>query len=117
MHIHGQREHERIRRAKGEEGDGRLGWDDYKEMTFTQDVIKEALRCGNVVKFVHRKAIKPIHYKGIKIKILHKHPWMPDPSAVFAAQLWWDLPKKVNLAFIFFRIHLVSQSHTIGILD
>lgn len=80
-----------------------MGWDDYKEMTFTQDVIKEALRCGNVVKFVHRKAIKPIHYKGIKIKILHKHPWMPDPSAVFAAQLWWDLPKKVDLAFMFFK--------------
>ena len=42
----------------------RLGWDDYKNMQFTQCVINEALRLGNVVKFLHRKSIKPIQYKG-----------------------------------------------------
>jgi len=27
-------------------------------------VINEALRCGNIVKFVHRKALKDVKYKG-----------------------------------------------------
>ncbi|XXG60196.1 hypothetical protein AAC387_Pa04g2161 [Persea americana] len=58
-----RREHERV-------GDGRqLQWDDYKQMSFTQDVMKEALRCGNLIKFVCRKSIKPIHYKGFKIPV------------------------------------------------
>lgn len=34
-------------------------------MRLTQCLINEALRLGNVVKFVHRKAIKPVRYKGI----------------------------------------------------
>jgi hypothetical protein len=27
-------------------------------------VINEALRCSNIVKFVHRKALKDVRYKG-----------------------------------------------------
>lgn len=28
-------------------------------------VINETLRCGNIVKFVHRKALKDVRYKGV----------------------------------------------------
>ncbi|KAL5998261.1 hypothetical protein ACLOJK_009199 [Asimina triloba] len=54
-------EHETIsKRKKGEQ----LNWEDYKQMGFTQKVINEALRCGNIVKFVHRKALKDVQFKG-----------------------------------------------------
>jgi hypothetical protein len=32
-------------------------------------VINEALRCGNIVKFVHRKALKDVRYKGKQTRI------------------------------------------------
>ncbi|KAI3990402.1 hypothetical protein MKX01_021337 [Papaver californicum] len=54
-------EHENIRRGKEE--NEYLNWEDYKKMEFTQNVISEALRCGNIVKFVHRKALKDIRFK------------------------------------------------------
>ncbi|RWW53921.1 hypothetical protein BHE74_00039537 [Ensete ventricosum] len=40
---------------------------DYKDMRLTHCLINEALRLGNVVKFVHRKAIKPVRYKEFEI--------------------------------------------------
>lgn len=43
--------------------DGYLNSEDYKKMEFTQYVISETLRCGNIVKFVHRKAIKDVRFK------------------------------------------------------
>ncbi|ONK69329.1 uncharacterized protein A4U43_C05F21710 [Asparagus officinalis] len=55
-------EHQRIRANK--EKDEYLNLEDYKKMDFTQHVINEALRCGNIVKFVHRKAIKDVRFKG-----------------------------------------------------
>ncbi|XP_047334419.1 cytochrome P450 724B1-like [Impatiens glandulifera] len=58
-------EHESIRSKKKE--DDLLNWDDFKRMDFTQKVINETLRLGNVVKFVHRKALKDIKYKGYLI--------------------------------------------------
>lgn len=33
--------------------------------TFLRQVISEALRYGNIVKFVHRKAIKDVKFRGI----------------------------------------------------
>jgi hypothetical protein len=33
-------------------------------MWMSFQVINEALRCGNIVKFVHRKALKDVRYKG-----------------------------------------------------
>ncbi|KAL3723054.1 hypothetical protein ACJRO7_035268 [Eucalyptus globulus] len=45
-------EHLAIRQKKGSEEP--LNGEDYKQMEYTNDVICEALRCGNVVKFVHR---------------------------------------------------------------
>ncbi|CAN1225196.1 Cytochrome P450 90B1 [Linum perenne] len=36
-------------------------------MEFTQCVISETLRLGNVVRFLHRKALKDVRYKGYDI--------------------------------------------------
>ncbi|KAL6845776.1 hypothetical protein ACP4OV_024351 [Aristida adscensionis] len=56
-----KREHDSIRSNKGKEE--ALTSEDYKKMEYTQQVINEALRCGNIVKFVHRKALKDVRYK------------------------------------------------------
>ncbi|PUZ47578.1 hypothetical protein GQ55_7G176900 [Panicum hallii var. hallii] len=56
-----KREHDSIRSNKGKEES--LTSEDYKKMEYTQHVINEALRCGNIVKFVHRKALKDVRYK------------------------------------------------------
>ncbi|THU66380.1 hypothetical protein C4D60_Mb05t13540 [Musa balbisiana] len=53
-------EHQSIRANKKDEY---LNSEGYKKMEFTQHVINETLRCGNIVKFVHRKALKDVRYK------------------------------------------------------
>lgn len=58
-------EHGSIRSKKKK--DEPLNWEDYKMMGFTQNVINEALRYGNVVKFLHRKALRDIKFKGYLI--------------------------------------------------
>ncbi|CAJ1786569.1 unnamed protein product [Sphenostylis stenocarpa] len=58
-------EHQEIRKRK-KEGEP-LNWDDYKQMEFTQNVINEAMRCGNVVKFLHRKAVEDVKFKDYVI--------------------------------------------------
>lgn len=58
-------EHEMI--ASTKQKTEHLDWGHYKQMTFTQDVINEALRCGNVVKFLHRKALKDIKFTEFQI--------------------------------------------------
>ncbi|KAL5572828.1 hypothetical protein UlMin_022425 [Ulmus minor] len=58
-------EHQAIRKNK-KEGE-LLSWEDYKKMEFTFHVIREAMRCGNVVKFVHRKALQDVKFKGVLI--------------------------------------------------
>ncbi|GLJ05903.1 hypothetical protein SUGI_0027860 [Cryptomeria japonica] len=61
-------EHLGIARAKElSEMDSDLNWEDYKRMWFTQCVINETLRLGNVVRFVHRKALQNVHFKGYEI--------------------------------------------------
>ncbi|KAK7826580.1 cytochrome p450 90b1 [Quercus suber] len=72
-------EHQGIRKRK-EDGEP-LNWEDYKKMKFTRNVIIniifiysdlfstrkvicEAMRCGNVVKFLHRKALQDVKYKA-----------------------------------------------------
>lgn len=55
-------EHQAIRSLK-EKDDEYLNWEDYKKMEFTQNVINEALRYGNIVKFVHRKALKDVKFR------------------------------------------------------
>ncbi|KAL2240582.1 cytochrome P450 724B1 [Sesamum indicum] len=56
-----ENEHQVLRKRK-KEGEP-LSWEDYKNMEFTSHVISEALRCGNLVKFVHRKALKDVKFK------------------------------------------------------
>lgn len=58
-------EHEMIASTKHKEE--HLSWSHYKQMTFTQHVMSEALRYGNIVKFVHRKALKDIKFKDFQI--------------------------------------------------
>ncbi|KAL8506252.1 hypothetical protein ACS0TY_017209 [Phlomoides rotata] len=58
-------EHQKIRGMK--KIDEFLDWEDYKGMEYTQNVISEALRFGNIVKFVHRKAIKDVKFKDYVI--------------------------------------------------
>ncbi|KAK9285374.1 hypothetical protein L1049_024565 [Liquidambar formosana] len=58
-------EHQYIRSIKPK--DEYLNWEDYKKMDFTQNVINEALRYGNVVKFVHRKALKDVKFRDYLI--------------------------------------------------
>ncbi|CAI0456452.1 unnamed protein product [Linum tenue] len=60
--IRMQEEHEAIRRNKGKGQP--LGWEDYQKMDFTRNVTKEAVRCGNLVKFLHRKALQDVEFKG-----------------------------------------------------
>ncbi|KAL9158541.1 hypothetical protein ABFS82_08G075900 [Erythranthe guttata] len=63
-------EHMKIATAKRERETGEaveLSWDDYKKMEFTQCVISETLRLGNVVRFLHRKALKDVRYKEYDI--------------------------------------------------
>ncbi|XP_007049443.2 PREDICTED: cytochrome P450 724B1 [Theobroma cacao] len=60
-----KQEHQNIRSRK--QNDDHLDWEDYKKMEFTQIVINEALRYGNIVKFVHRKALKDVKFRGYLI--------------------------------------------------
>ncbi|KAH9327104.1 hypothetical protein KI387_007282, partial [Taxus chinensis] len=85
-------EHEFIRRGK--EKDECLNMDDYKQMTFTQNVINEALRLGNVVKFVHRKAVKDIKFKEYDIPAGWKV--LPILSAVHLDSSNFDNPFEFN---------------------
>ncbi|TKY63172.1 monooxygenase protein [Spatholobus suberectus] len=58
-------EHQEIRKRK-KEGE-LLNWEDYKQMEFTQKVMYEAMRCGNVVKYLHRKAVQDVKFKDYVI--------------------------------------------------
>ncbi|KAL5798167.1 hypothetical protein ACOSQ2_002987 [Xanthoceras sorbifolium] len=58
-------EHQKIRSMK--QKNEYLNWEDYKKMEFTQNVINEALRFGNVVKFVHREALKDVKFRDYLI--------------------------------------------------
>ncbi|KAK1296491.1 hypothetical protein QJS10_CPB15g01156 [Acorus calamus] len=89
-------EHQNIKRNKKK--DEYLNWEDYKRMEFTQNVINEALRCGNIVKFVHRKAIKDVRFKDYLIpsgwKVLpvfsavHLDPSFHDNALQFHPWRW-----------------------------
>ncbi|RLN17536.1 hypothetical protein C2845_PM02G23360 [Panicum miliaceum] len=54
-------EHDSIRKGKGENQS--LQWSDYRSMAFTQCVINETLRVGNIVNGVLRRANTDIHFK------------------------------------------------------
>lgn len=91
-----KREHDSIRSNKGKEEC--LTSEDYKKMEYTQHVINEALRCGNIVKFVHRKALKDVRYKEYLIpsgwKVLpvfsavHLNPSLHGNAQQFQPRRW-----------------------------
>ncbi|KAG7550622.1 Cytochrome P450 superfamily [Arabidopsis thaliana x Arabidopsis arenosa] len=94
-------EHEAIRAKKG---DGELlSWEDYQKMEFTQCVMSEALRCGNIVKTVHRKATHDIKFKeyvipkGWKVfpifTAVHLDPSLHENPFEFNPMRWTDKAK------------------------
>ncbi|XP_059643311.1 cholesterol 22-monohydroxylase CYP90B51-like [Cornus florida] len=87
-------EHIEIARAKKQSGDTELNWDDYKKMEFTQCVISETLRLGNVVRFLHRKAVKDVRYKGYDIPCGWKV--LPVIAAVHLDSSLFDQPQHFN---------------------
>ncbi|KAK4748137.1 hypothetical protein SAY87_014723 [Trapa incisa] len=86
-----------------------LNWEDYKRMEFTQKVINEAMRCGNIVKFVHRKAVRDVRFKdyfiprGWKVLPVLSAPNL-DPSIHADAphfNPWrWENNEQVNRKFM-----------------
>ncbi|KAL5718909.1 22alpha-hydroxysteroid 23-monooxygenase [Ranunculus cassubicifolius] len=56
-------ENMKLKRRKSELGESLL-WTDYMSLTFTQDVITETLRMGNIILGVMRKAMKDVEIKG-----------------------------------------------------
>ncbi|CAM8980483.1 unnamed protein product [Rhodiola kirilowii] len=91
-----RKEHQRIRREKLEAGEKKnLSWEDYKKMDFTLKVVNESLRCGNIVKYLFKKSLQDIEFKGYFIpagwqvlpiftathvdSAIHKNPFEFDP--------------------------------------
>ncbi|EOX91116.1 Cytochrome P450 - like 10 [Theobroma cacao] len=87
-------EHLEIFRAKKQSGEMELNWDDYKKMKFTQCVINETLRLGNVVRFLHRKALKDVRYGGYDIPCGWKV--LPVIAAVHLDPSLFDQPEHFN---------------------
>ncbi|KAH8508369.1 hypothetical protein H0E87_010476 [Populus deltoides] len=87
-------EHIEISRAKKQSGEMEMNWDDYKKMEFTQCVISETLRLGNVVRFLHRKAVRDVRYKGYDIPCGWKV--LPVISAVHLDSTVFDQPQQFN---------------------
>ncbi|KAJ4961227.1 hypothetical protein NE237_021137 [Protea cynaroides] len=98
-------EHHAIRKEK-QKGEP-LNMEDYKKMEFTQNVINEALRCGNIVKFLHRKALTDVNYKGYLIpsgwKVLpiltaaHLNPSLHENATEFNPWRWKGQEMSKNL--------------------
>uniref|UniRef100_A0A0D9VRH9 Cytochrome P450 90B1 n=1 Tax=Leersia perrieri TaxID=77586 RepID=A0A0D9VRH9_9ORYZ len=87
-------EHLGIARRQRLRGECKLSWEDYKEMVFTQCVINETLRLGNVVRFLHRKVIKDVHYKGYDIPSGWKI--LPVLAAVHLDSSLYEDPQRFN---------------------
>lgn len=97
-------EHKMIRDAKKSD-EARLCWEDYKKMSFTQCVINETLRLGNVVRFVHRKALQDVCFKDYIIpkgwKVLpifcavHLDPTIYKNPFRFDPWRWQDSEKSI----------------------
>nr|GMC57576.1 cytochrome P450 90B1 [Ipomoea batatas]GMC62635.1 cytochrome P450 90B1 [Ipomoea batatas] len=73
-------EHSEISKPNEKSGVKELTWEDYKKMEFTHCVVNETLRLGNVVRFLHRKAIKDVRYKAVHLDpSLFDHPQHFNP--------------------------------------
>ncbi|XP_006838682.2 cytochrome P450 90D2 [Amborella trichopoda] len=56
----------KLKRLKAQAGE-KLCWTDYMSLSFTQNVITETLRIGNIINAVMRKALKDVEIKGYLI--------------------------------------------------
>ncbi|KAL1308035.1 hypothetical protein HN51_049947 [Arachis hypogaea] len=59
-------EHDQIR-SKKSNSEAPLEWSDYKSMAFTQCVVNETLRVGNIIGGIFRRAMTDINIKGYTI--------------------------------------------------
>ncbi|XP_030457476.1 3-epi-6-deoxocathasterone 23-monooxygenase CYP90D1 [Syzygium oleosum] len=59
-------ENTKLKRSKAKLGE-QLSWNDYLSLSFTQDVITETLRMGNIIIGVMRKAMRDVEIKGYSI--------------------------------------------------
>ncbi|KAH9294485.1 hypothetical protein KI387_040311, partial [Taxus chinensis] len=59
-----QDEHDSILKSNG---DKKLSWDDYKSMKFTECVVNEVLRLGNLAPFLYRDTKQDVSIKGYHI--------------------------------------------------
>lgn len=58
-----EEENMRLRETRAAE-DRELQWSDYSSLSFTQDVISETLRIGNIITGIMRKAVRDVEIKG-----------------------------------------------------
>ncbi|KAK7307541.1 hypothetical protein VNO77_40708 [Canavalia gladiata] len=89
-----RQEHTEIATAKKQAGEVELTWEDYKRMEFTHSVVNETLRLGNVVRFLHRKAVKDVRYQGYDIPCGWKV--LPVIAAVHLDPSLFDQPQHFN---------------------
>ncbi|XP_044470610.1 cytochrome P450 90B1-like isoform X2 [Mangifera indica] len=89
-----QEEHLEIARAKKRSGEMELNWEDYKKMEFSQCVVSETLRLGNVVRYLHRRALKNVQYKGYDIPSGWKV--LPVLTAMHLDSSLFDHPQHFN---------------------
>ncbi|KAL7118833.1 hypothetical protein ACP275_02G025700 [Erythranthe tilingii] len=92
-------EHEEII-AKRKNSDSSVTWEEYKSMTFTLQVVNEALRLGNTVPGFLRKAVKDIKVRGYTIpagwaimachSVLHLDPNIYKDPLKFDPSRWKD---------------------------
>ncbi|KAL8060469.1 hypothetical protein ABFX02_02G026200 [Erythranthe guttata] len=92
-------EHEEII-TKRKNPDSSVTWEEYKSMTFTLQVVNEALRLGNTVPGFLRKAVKDIKVKGYTIpagwaimachSVLHLDPNIYKDPLKFDPSRWKD---------------------------
>lgn len=59
-----QQENMFLKKQKTDVGDEDLQWNDYLSLSFTQHVITETLRMGNIISGIMRKAVKDVEIKG-----------------------------------------------------
>ncbi|KAH8479478.1 hypothetical protein H0E87_031326 [Populus deltoides] len=92
------KEHEAILRNRENKDQSRITWQEYKSMTFTQMVINETVRLGNIVPGIFRKVLKDVEIKGYTIPAgwivmvcppaVHMNPKQYDDPFTFNPWRW-----------------------------
>ncbi|KAJ6832409.1 cytochrome P450 90B2-like [Iris pallida] len=64
---HLREEHLKVRMPRDKDGWSMLSWEGYKQLQFTQCVTNESLRLGNITRFLVKKALADVTFKGYLI--------------------------------------------------